>query len=101
MDYGTLPVLRDISILILGFQVFVFLLVPGAAAYFAVRGLRYLQREVPNWLAWVRDKVFLVNRVTHTGADRVAAPFVWAESRAHGVRAGAGAVRRVFWRGRP
>jgi hypothetical protein len=98
MDYGTLPVLRDISLLLLCFEAFIIMLVPGAAAYFTVRGLRYLQREVPMWLAWVRDKVLLVNRVTHTGADRVAAPFIWVESRAHGVREGAGAVRRAFWR---
>lgn len=99
-DYGTLDILRDISVVLLCLEAFVFMLVPGAAAYFGVRGLRYLQREVPGWLGLARGKVDLVNRVTHQGADRVAAPFIWAESRAEGLRAGAGAVRRVLWRGR-
>ncbi len=39
-DYGTLDILRDISVVLLCLEAFVFMLVPGAAAYFTVRGLR-------------------------------------------------------------
>ena len=86
MAFRVLAIARDVSVLLLGVEVFVLLLVPIVALWYVTRGLKGFIPQVERVLhdlkaGWSR----VVSRIDLILAH-IRAPFLWIASRSEGLR---------------
>ena len=68
--------LRDISVVLIAIQVFVILLIPGAVAYYAVRGTSWVLRQTRTYSPLVQAKFRQAAGIADKASQKVAAPLI-------------------------
>lgn len=66
---------RDVALVVLAVEALIFGLVPLALFFFAIRGLRWLDRRVRLYGPQARERWHLVHRRVKQTTDQVSAPF--------------------------
>ena len=78
---------RDASIVLLALEGFVLMIVPGALFFLLFKGARKLELKMREVSPRVQAAFRQVNRLTHQGADKVAAPVIKASATSAQLRA--------------
>ncbi len=73
---------RDISIIWLALQLFVILILPLAATYFAVRGMHVALRKLPPLFHTAQEYSRKVRSTTETVAEKTVTPIIEVNKRA-------------------
>ena len=83
---------RDLSLVLLCLEAFVFMLVPGVLFFFSVKGLRELEKKLREVSPQVHGVFHRVNQVTRQASDKAASPFIAVSA--------ANAQVKAMWRGK-
>lgn len=73
MDNSALAPWRDLSIVWFILWTFIFMLIPGAAFYFAVRGMRWLNRQTRLGLLHAHIWTLRIQQETNRASDAITA----------------------------
>ncbi len=84
---------RDISIIWLALQLFVILILPLAATYFAVRGMNIALRKLPPLFHTAQEYSHKARSTTESVAEKVVEPVIEVNKRATAAEV---ALRRLF-----
>lgn len=95
MDTARLAIWRDAALIVLMVQAIVLGLLPAVALYWGLRGIRRLRQWIRPVLFQTRLYVWRAQHGAQNGLSAVAAPFVWLQSAADGLRQ---ALHMLGWR---
>ena len=91
---GGLTTWRDWALILLALESSVLILLSGAAAIAAVRGLRWLTLRLRLWLFRIRLAAWKGARLVTSVAETICAPFLWLRAVAAGLERALGMLVR-------
>jgi hypothetical protein len=77
---STLNILTDISVIIISFELFVILLVPGIILFFVVRGILRVAPLMRRFFPQVQNGFRQAAQLSETASHRIATPFIAVDS---------------------